>query len=130
MKIAANIVGVLLGALFVFASASFLFKLVPIPPPPTDGSPMAMFAGAFMETGYMHLVKILELAGGLLVLFPRTRPLGLLVLAPIVVNILAFHVFITAGAGLVGMPLLAAVLTVFLIGTHRRGLAALLADRG
>lgn len=130
MKIVANIVGVLLGALFLFASATFLFKLVPIPPPPSDGSPMAMFAGAFMGTGYMHFVKVLELVGGLLVLVPRTRPLGLLILAPIVVNIVAFHVFVTGGHGLLGLPLAAVVFTVFLAWVHRRGLAALLGDRG
>ncbi len=49
---------------------------------------------AFGPTGYMTFVKILELLGGLLVIVPKTRNFGLLILGPILVNILAFHVFI------------------------------------
>ena len=130
MKILANVVGILLGALFLFASVAFLFHLGPMPPPPPADTPAGQFTGAFMGTGYMHFVKVLELLGGLLVLVPRTRAIGLLILTPIVVNVGAFHIFITSGAGLVGLPLAAALMTSFLVGVHRRGLAALLADRG
>ena len=56
--------------------------------------------GAFAPTDYLHFVKVLEVLGGLLVAIPKTRNLGLLVLGPIIVNILAFHVFITAGKDL------------------------------
>lgn len=129
MRMAANIAGVLLGALFLFASLAFLLHLGPTPPPPPEGSPTAMFMGATFGTGFLHFVKILELVGGLLVLLPATRVVGLLILTPIVVNIVAFHVLI-AGGGLIGLPLVAVALTLFLIWVHRRGLAALAADRG
>jgi hypothetical protein len=73
---------------------------------------------------------VLEIAGGLLVAIPRTRVLGLLILTPIIVNIVAFHTLITKGAGLKGAPIIVAVAAVFLIWSHRKGLAVLLADRG
>ena len=131
MKIAANIAGALLGLLFVVFGSNFFLNFIPMPPPPPEGTPVAMFFGAFFSTGYLAFVKALEVLGGLLVAIPRTRPLGLLLLVPIIVNILAFHTFITAGAGLLEAPLLLIVaLTLFLVWTHRRGLAALLADRG
>ncbi len=131
MKIAANIAGALLGLLFVVFGSNFFLNFIPMPPPPPEGTPVAMFFGAFFATGYLAFVKVLEILGGLLVALPRTRPLGLLLLVPIIVNILAFHTFITAGAGLLEAPLLLIVaLTLFLVWTHRRGLAALLADRG
>ena len=88
------IAGIVLGLLFIMASAMFLLKLVPQPTFP-EGSPIAHYMAAFGPTGLMHFVKVFELVGGILVAIPRTRNLGLLVLGPIIVNILAFHLFIT-----------------------------------
>ena len=114
MKHLPTVAGVLLGLLFVLSSVVVLFGLVAMPPPP-EGSAAALFFGAFGPTGYMTFVKVLELLGGILVAIPRTRNFGLLVLGPILVNILAFHVFITKGTGLfdpilIGIVLLAAYL--------------------
>ena len=105
MKYAPTIAGILLGLLFIMSSTVVLFHLVKMPPPP-EGTPAAMFFGAFGPTGYMTFVKVLELTGGILVAIPRTRNFGLLILGPILVNILAFHVFITKGAELFDPPIL------------------------
>jgi len=100
--------GIVLGLLFVMASVMFFLKLAPEPKFPA-GSPIAMFMGAFGPTGYMRFVKVFELAGGLLVMIPRLRNLGLLVLGPVIVNILAFHAFVTGGHGLLDPMLLVIV---------------------
>ena len=128
MKIAQVVVSSLLGALFLFAGLFYFFGTLP-PPPPAD-TPAGMFMGAFSPTHYMDFIKVLEIIGALLVVIPRTRVLGLIILTPIIVNIVAFHVFITQGAGLVGAPLFTAIAAAFLIWSHRKGVAALLADRG
>jgi putative oxidoreductase len=99
MKHLPNIAGGLLGLLFVLFGVLFLFNLMPEQPAPAEGSPPALFMGAMMPTGYMTFVKILEVLGGLLVAIPKTRNFGLLVLGPIIVNILAFHVFLHGGVG-------------------------------
>jgi hypothetical protein len=125
MKIAANIAGGLLGFIFVAMSLIVLLNLVHMPPPP-DGTPAALFMGALGPTGYFTLVKICELIGGCLVAIPRTRNFGLLFLGPIVVNILAFHIFIMKGEGLFGPPLLVAVLAAFLLWAGRRAFAGLM----
>ena len=131
MKRMAAVAGGLLGLLFVVFGSNYFLNFIPMPPPPPEGTPVAMFMGAFFGTGYLGLIKTLEVVGGLLVAFPRTRSLGLLILVPIIVNILAFHTFITDGEGLLSPPLvLIVVLTAFLAWTRRRGLLALLADRG
>ena len=78
MKYAPTIAGALLGFLFVAFFLMVLLKLVPTPPPPADGSPIDLFMGAFIPTGYITFVKIFELIGGILVAIPRTRNLGLL----------------------------------------------------
>ena len=127
MKYAPAIAGALLGFLFAAFSLMVLLKLVPIPPPPADGSPIAHFMGAFGPTGYLTFVKVFELIGGILVAIPRTRNFGLLVLGPIIVNILAFHILITGGAGLFD-PLLVLIvaLAAFLLWSEREAFARLL----
>ena len=125
MKIAANIAGGLLGFIFVAMSLIVLLNLVHMPPPP-DGSPAAHFMAALGPSGYFTFVKVCELIGGILVAIPRTRNFGLLVLGPIVLNILAFHTFIMKGEGLVGPPLLVAVLAAFLLWASRKAFLGLL----
>jgi len=82
--------------------------------------------GAFIPTGYLTFVKICELIGGCLVAVPRTRNFGLLVLGPIVLNILAYHILIMKGEGLFGPPLVVAVLALFLLWSGRKAFAGLL----
>lgn len=126
MKKAQIIAGSLLGILFVIFGLNFFLRFIPIPPPP-EGSPAAMFIGAMYTTGFFTFVKVLEIAGGVLVAIPRTRALGLIVLTPVIVNILAFHAFMTAGAGFKQPEVqVITLLTAFLIWSHRQGVAALL----
>ena len=100
MKHIPNILGGLLGLAFVAFSLMYLTGNIPDQPDPPEGSSIAMFFGAFAPTGYMHFVKVVELLGGILVAIPLTRNIGLLFLGPVILNILAFHVFITGGQGL------------------------------
>src|SRR6187455_927098 len=108
MKIVTNIVGALVGALFIMSAVIVLFKIempnMPAPPPPD--SPAGKFMGALMPSGYMTMVKVFELLGGILVAIPKTRNFGLLVLGPIIVNIIAYHHFITKGEGLFSGPVI------------------------
>ena len=121
-----NILAALLGLLFFMSGIVVLFNLVQAPPPP-EGSPAAMFMGAFASTGYLTFIKVLEVIGGVLVAIPRTRNLGLLVLGPIIVNILAFHIFITNGEGILGIPLGIALVSLYLLWVERHAFAALVA---
>jgi uncharacterized membrane protein YphA (DoxX/SURF4 family) len=120
------IAGLVLGGLFLMASTIFFLKLAPTPQFP-EGSPIAHFMGAFGPTGYMVFVKIFEFTGGLLVAIPRTRNLGLLVLGPIIVNILAFHTFIQGGDGLLNPMLdVIVVAALYLLWVGRKEFAGLL----
>ena len=86
-------VSIVLGLLFVMASAMFFLHLGPKPDFP-EGSPIAHFMVAFGPTGYMNFVKVFELTGGIVVMIPRLRNVGLLLLGPVIVNIIAFHTFV------------------------------------
>lgn len=106
---------VLLGLAFlVFGLNGFLGFL---PMPPHEGAAGA-FLGALAATGYMFpLIKGTEVVVGLLLLSNRLVPLGLVLLAPVMVNIVAFHtVFEPAG---VAVPLVLASLQLFLAWSYR-----------
>ncbi|RME73084.1 MAG: hypothetical protein D6781_01005 [Verrucomicrobia bacterium] len=118
MKNVSNILGGLLGLVFFVFGLNFFLKFLPMPPFP-EGSPAAAFMGAMVATGYLAFVKVLEIAGAVLVALPKTRVFGLLILGPIVVNILAFHIFLLGGAGLLGVPLFVAVLALVLAWLER-----------
>ena len=125
MKIASAIAGVLLGALFLFASIAFFFNLMGEQKPPTEPAVIA-FMTAFAPTGYLTFVKVCELIGGILVAIPKTRNFGLLVLGPIIVNILAFHVFVAKDNVFDPMIIAIVVLAAFLLVSGRKAFAGLL----
>jgi putative oxidoreductase len=125
MKYAPIVAGILLGLLFVMSAVTILFNLADIPEMPKD-SAIAHFMAATGPTGFMKFVKIFELLGGIFIMIPRTRNLGLLFLGPIIVNILAFHQFV-AGDGIFQPMLLGVVaLSLFLLWTERAKWKALL----
>lgn len=127
MKHLPKIVGILLGLLFIASGLVVLLKIAPTPPAPPEGSPAGHFMAAFVPTGYLSFVKVMEVIGGVLLLVPRTRNLGLLVLGPIVINILAFHGFIMKGEGLTSPPLLIIVaMTAYLLWVGRKEFAGLI----
>lgn len=93
MKLASNIVAGLLGLIFIVFGLNFFFHFIATPLPP-EGSPAAAFIGAMYATGYLKLVKILEIVGGLLLVLPRLRNLGLIIIGAIVFNIACIHQFL------------------------------------
>lgn len=118
--------GILVGLLFIAAGVTYLFNLA-APPPPPEGSPVASFFAAFAPTGYLGFVKVLEVLGGVLLALPWTRRLGLLILGPIVINILAFQVFLTGGEGLKDPVIVVmTALMLFLTWSERAAFAAFL----
>jgi hypothetical protein len=121
----ANVARVLLGLIFfVFGLNGFLHFL---PQPPMSGPPAILF-GAFLATGYMlPLIKGTEVAAGVLLLSGRFVPLALTVLAPVIVNIVAFHAFLAPGG--LGVPLVVLSLELFLAYSYRSAFRSVLEAR-
>jgi uncharacterized membrane protein YphA (DoxX/SURF4 family) len=115
-----NVVAGLLGLLFLVFGLNFFLQFMPVPPPP-EGSPAAAFLGSLYGSGYLAFVKVLEIAGGIALAIPFLRRLGLLLLGPVIVNILAFGVFFTNGASLVTPPVLVIILTTLYLLWVERG---------
>lgn len=115
----------LLGAVFtVFGLNGFLHFL----PMPAPTGLAAVYLGGLVASGYMlPLIKGTEVLTGLLLLSNRFVPLALTILAPIVVNIVAFHAFL-APSGL-GLPLVVTALGIYLAYTERAVFAPVLRAR-
>ncbi len=106
---------ILLGLIFFVFGLNFFLHFLPQPPAPPAA---AAFAGAMFATGYLFvLVKVVEVASGVLLLSGRFVPLALALLAPIVVNIIFFHAFL-APAG-IPLPLVVLALELFLAWSYR-----------
>ena len=111
-----------LGLVFVVFGLNGFLHFLPMPPPPARAG---AFAGALMGSGYlMQLVFLTELVAGALLLSGRFVALALTLLAPVIVNIVAFHLFLApAGLGLAGVVVAA---EVYLAWTHRESFAPML----
>jgi putative oxidoreductase len=116
MKIATTIARVILGLGFAVFGANMLHPFIPQPPLP-DGLP-SQFMGIMVPTHWMALVGLFQLAGGVLVLSGRTAPIGLTLLGPVLVNILAFHALMMGGAG-IAPGIVFSILEIFVIYSYR-----------
>lgn len=106
MRIISLICRLLLGLVFVVFGANAFLHFIKMPPPAQDLA--GQFTTVLMASHYMMFVAALQVVGGLLLLIGRYVPLGLTLLAPIVVNILLFHALMAPQ----GLPL--AVITTIL----------------
>ena len=115
MKYAIHITRILLGLLFVvFGSNGFLHF---IPMPPLEGQAGA-FIGALVNSGYIYVIAGLQVVGGLLLLIgSRFVATGLILLGPVIVNIVLYHIFLDRS----GMPMAIciSIFALFLLWVYR-----------
>lgn len=79
-----------------------------------------------MNSGYLlQLVKGTEVVGGALLLCNRFVPLALTLLAPVVVNIAAFHIFLAADG--LALALVIVALELLLAWSYRAAFQPMLA---
>lgn len=80
------VLALLFGLLFINAGLDKFFHFMPMPKDLPEK--MLKAFDAFTEIGWlMPLVGIAELLGGLLIILPRTRALGALIIFPVMVGI-------------------------------------------
>ncbi len=121
MKIVVVVARTLLGLVFfVFGLNGFLHFMPNPPPTPAAGA----FFGALIATHYMFfLIFGAQVLGGALLLVGVAVPFALVILAPVVVNIVFFHIFLSPD--LLPMALVVAAFEVFLAWHYRAAFAPL-----
>jgi uncharacterized membrane protein YphA (DoxX/SURF4 family) len=80
------VLALLFGLMFINAGLDKFFHYMPMPKDLSEK--MLKAFGAFTEIGWlMPLVGIAELIGGVLIILPKTRALGALIILPVMVGI-------------------------------------------
>lgn len=118
MKIVKTILFTLFGLMMINGGLS---KFLNYMPPPKD-LPEALLKdmAALAEISWlMPLVAVAELLGGLLLLFPRTRALGALVIFPVMVGILLTHITVAPDGLLIALVLWAILLWIIIDNRHK-----------
>jgi putative oxidoreductase len=98
MRTASVIARYLAGAIFLVMGLNGFLNFIPLPPP---GGVAGQFMGALYVSHYLWVIFAFQVIGGLLLLANRYVPLAAAVLAPVIVNILTFHVLMAPS----GLPL-------------------------
>jgi putative oxidoreductase len=122
MKILTIIARILLGLVFVVFGSNAFLHFLPMPPLPQGVT--GEYLHAFFASGYVYVIGGFQVIGGLLLLIGRFVPLGLTILAAIIVNIWAFHLLMAPE----GLPpaVVVTVLELFLVWSYRDRFAGIL----
>lgn len=121
MKIAAVIVRLLLGLVFVVFGSNAFLPFIPMPELPHNAT--GDFLNALFVSRYVYAIALCQIIGGLLLLIGRFVPLGLTLLGPVVVNILLFHLFLDHSGLAIALVIL--LLWLFLLWRYRSAFAGL-----
>ena len=98
MKTASVIARYLAGSIFLVFGLNGFLHFIPFPPP---AGVAGQFMGALFASHYLPLIFGLQVIAAVLLLVNRFVPLALAILAPVIVNILAFHALMAPS----GLPL-------------------------
>ncbi len=113
---------IILGALLILFGLNKFLQF--LPPMELTASAQTFFS-AIMATGYLFkVVALVEITVGVLLLINRFQALALLLLAPISVNIILFHLFLDPAN--IGPAALVTILNVYLLLTNKEKFSAVL----
>ena len=98
MRTLSAIARYLAGLIFLVFGLNGFLNFIPLPPP--EGT-AGQFMGALYVSHYLWVIFPFQLVAGVLLLVNRYVPLAVAMLAPVIVNILSFHVLMAPS----GLPL-------------------------
>ena len=87
MRRVIHLARILLGLIFLIFGLNGFVRFIPVPA-------LHPFVAILVASGYIYLIKTIEVAGGLLMLTNQCVPLALVLLGPDIVNILAYHLLL------------------------------------
>ena len=125
MKIAALIARTLLGLIFVVFGLNGFLNFLNMGPMPTGLA--GQFLGALAQSHYLFVVAALQVVGGALLLVNRFVPLALVLLGPVIVNILLYHLLM-APAGIL-LAIVVTILWVIVFLRHRQYFSGVFVQR-
>jgi uncharacterized membrane protein YphA (DoxX/SURF4 family) len=125
MKIVTLIVRVLLGLAFVVFGLNGFLNFLNIGPVPTGLA--GQFIGALFLSHYYWAIAALQILGGALLLVNRFVPLALVLLGPVIVNILLYHVFLNPAG--IRMAIIVTILWFIIFYSNRQRFSGIFVQR-
>jgi uncharacterized membrane protein YphA (DoxX/SURF4 family) len=120
MKIICLVARILLGLIFVIFGLNGFLNFIHGPMP---GGMAGLFLNALIVTHYVYLVAGTQILSGILLLSNRFVPLALALFAPVLANILAYH--LTMSPTGMALPTVVALLWIVLFLRHQAAFAPL-----
>jgi putative oxidoreductase len=125
MKIVTLIARLLLGLTFVVLGLNGFLNFLNMGPLPSGFA--GQFIIALVASHYLWVIAGLQVAGGVLLLVNRFVPLALVLLGPVIVNIILYHVFLNrSGAHL---AILVTILWFIVFYSHRQYFSGIFVQR-
>jgi putative oxidoreductase len=125
MKIVTLVARLLLGLVFVVFGLNGFLNFLSMGPMPTGLA--GQFMGALFLSHYYWVVAGLQIVGGGLLLVNRLVPLALVLLGPIIVNIVLYHLFLNIGG--VGVAAVVVILWFVVFYGHRQYFSGIFVPR-
>ena len=125
MKILTLIARLLLGLIFVVFGLNGFLNFLNMGPMPTGLA--GQFLGALSLSHYYWVVAALQVAGGVLLLVGRFVPLALVLLGPVIVNIVLYHVFLNPSG--VGLAIVVVILWLIVFYGYRQYFSGIFVQR-
>src|SRR6267378_2840509 len=125
MKIVTTIARLLLGLVFVVFGLNGFLNFISMGPMPSGLA--GQFIGALALSHYFWVVAALQVAGGALLLVNRFVPLGLVLLGPVIVNIVLYHVFLNPSG--IALAVVVVILWLIVFYGHRQYFSGIFAQR-
>lgn len=98
------IVSLLFGLMMINGGLNKFLHYMPMPEMPEAATKLMI---AFVESGWiMALIAIVEIVAGVLIIIPKTRALAAIMIFPITIGIVFFHIFQDSSGMIIGFVLL------------------------
>src|SRR4030095_10480838 len=125
MKIAILIARLLLGLIAVVFGLNGFLHFIDTGPMPSGLA--GQFIGALAQSHYFLVVAALQVVGGALLLVNRFVPLALVLLGPVIVNILCYHIFLNPSG--IALPIVVTALWLIIFYGHRQYFSGIFVQR-
>jgi putative oxidoreductase len=125
MKILTLIARLLLGLTFVVLGLNGFLNFLSMGTMPTGLA--GQFVSALVLSHYFWAVAALQIAGGALLLVNRFVPLGLVLLGPVIVNIILYHVALNPTG--IALAIIVAILWLIVFYAHRQYFSGIFVQR-
>jgi len=124
MRVLTLIARLLLGLLFLVFGLNGFLNFLNMGPAPTGLA--GQFIGALFLSHYYWAVAAVQIIGGVLLLVNRFVPLGLVLLGPVIVNILLYHLFLNPAG--IGLAIFVTILWFIVFYGHRQYFSGIFAQ--